>query len=202
MPVSLKPQTPKTGIKELAVMKANCCIILHCLCFGQKVALEHSTKATVDSQLAYTFCTCRREINSPAGSCSLYSPFKKGKRKTKEFHTTLTHHLDHYLDHYSWSSVAIFQMVILLRKYSCTGMINERWEEPFVCALFALVVCMISPLLFLFWLSWTANQSDFSYPHNLPSIQHSQSSEKPLTRDRVVPTMQDTPRKPKFFIQT
>lgn len=32
----------QSSMKELAATKTNCCITSHCLCFGQKVALEHT----------------------------------------------------------------------------------------------------------------------------------------------------------------
>lgn len=48
--VSFRVKTHQAGVKELAAMKCNSYIALHC----QKVALGHTTEATAGDQLAHT----------------------------------------------------------------------------------------------------------------------------------------------------
>lgn len=60
----LKAQTHQANIKKRAAVKANCGVASHHLCWGQKVALEHTTKSIANSQLAHTYCACMRENNS------------------------------------------------------------------------------------------------------------------------------------------
>lgn len=67
---TLSLQTCQPDTKELAAIKAICCLMLHAP--WPKVALEHTKKTTADGQLAWTFCTI------PLGYGSLYSSFKKG----------------------------------------------------------------------------------------------------------------------------
>ena len=69
----LRVLTQQADDKELVVTKADCSIASRRLCIGQKVALEQTAKATVDGQLACTFCACMRGNNSmPAGGGNLF----------------------------------------------------------------------------------------------------------------------------------
>lgn len=52
-------------IKELVTTKVNCGIASLILCLGKKVSLEQVAKTTANGQLAFMFCICMRENNSP-----------------------------------------------------------------------------------------------------------------------------------------
>jgi len=66
-----------------------------------------------------------------------------------------------------------------------------------VCALWTLVVCLLSSLLMIFlcMIDQTANQSDVSHRQAPPLIQHAQSAQKPTstTSDQRSPTAQHWP---------
>lgn len=49
-----------SNLGKLVLNKANCSISSHCLCPGQRVALEHTAKTTADGKLARMFCACVR----------------------------------------------------------------------------------------------------------------------------------------------
>jgi len=57
----LKVRTHQTDIKELAAMKANCCVVYVASRRPVSVAFEHTTRTTSDGQVARTFCACVRE---------------------------------------------------------------------------------------------------------------------------------------------
>lgn len=68
-------------VKEQAATKANCCIALHGLCLGQKVALGHITKTSADGQLA----PADVEMNLKKGNSGLP---KSSNPNLTDFHTT------------------------------------------------------------------------------------------------------------------
>lgn len=70
--------------------------------------------------------------------------------------------LAHQLDGFSWPSVPLSQMAMSLLKYLCTRIIDEKWEEPSVCALLIWISCLLFSIPFLVhWFAKLNNQSEW-----------------------------------------
>ena len=86
--MTLKAQTHRTGIKELAATKADCCVASQRLHLGQKIIVEHTEKTTANGQLACTFCDCARGNNFPfqqaAIVCIRHSKRETGRPRTAD----------------------------------------------------------------------------------------------------------------------